>query len=236
VTRSVLRILSAGAAQSVAEQIAARLKSESGREVAASFGAVGAIKARVVAGEPADAIILTAALIDELIASGHVAPGTRRDLGTVGTGVAVRAGTRPPDVSGTEGLRGVLIASQRIVFPDPAIATAGKVVMRALDVLGIEAAVRPRARTFPNGYAAMSWLAQSGGASDLGITQTTEILANDGVTYAGPLPAELQMKTIYSAGVAADTRNSDAAREFIDRLTAPSARAMLQAAGYEFDR
>lgn len=233
---NALRILSAGAAQSVTERIAARFTSETGRDVQAAFGAVGAMKARVVAGEPVDLIILSAALIDELAASGQVVTGSRRDLGTVGTGVAVRAGAPLPGIADSRALRTTLLAAHRIVCPDPAIATAGKVVMRALEILGVAEEVRPRMQLFPNGYAAMTWLAQSRGVLELGITQTTEILGNNGVTYAGPLPAELQMKTIYAAGLAANAQNPEAARDFIARLVAPAARSMLEAAGYEFTK
>ena len=229
-----LHILSAGAAQSVVEKTAEPFARDTGCEIRAAFGAVGAMKARIIAGETVDVVILSASLIEELVTSGHVVAGSRCDLGTVGTGVAVRAGTPPPDVSSVRALRGELLAARHIVFPDYAIATAGKVVMRALDMLGIADEVRSRIRLFPNGYAAMSWLAESGELMEMGITQTTEILANKGVTYAGPLPAELQMKTVYSAGVAVDALNADAARQFIARLTAPAARPMLEAAGYEF--
>jgi molybdate transport system substrate-binding protein len=229
----VIHILSAGAAQSVAEKMATRFKRETGCDTQAAFGAVGAMKARVIGGEPVDAIILTAALIDELIASGHVVAGSRRDLGTVGTGVAVRAGTPLPDVAVSPRLRGSLLAAERVLCPDPAVATAGKVVMRALELLGIVDDMRSRLQFFPNGYAAMHQLA-SGHSREIGITQTTEILANKGVAYVGPLPAELQMKTVYSAGVAARAQNPDAARQIIARLTAPEARATLEAAGYEF--
>jgi len=228
-----LHLLSAGAAQSVAERIGAQFTGETGCEIKAAFGAVGAMKARVLAGEPVDVIILSAALIEELVASGHVVAGTRRDLGTVGTGVAVRAGAPLPDVADTTALRASVLAAQRVACPDPAIATAGKVVMRALEILGIGEQARPRLQLFPNGYAAMQWLAQSRGSFEIGITQTTEILANKGVTYVGPLPAELQMKTVYAAGLAARARNPAAARDFIARLTAPAARPVLEAAGYE---
>ncbi len=231
-----LQFLSAGAAQSVTERIAAQYTSETGGEVKGAFGAVGAMKARVVAGEPVDVIILSAPLIEELADSGHIVAGSRRDLGTVGTGVAVRAGTPLPDVANTRALRGNVLGARRIVCPDPSIATAGKVVMRAFEILGIVEQVRPRMQLFPNGYAAMTWLAQSRGLLEMGITQTTEILANKGVTYAGPLPAALQMKTVYAAGLAANAQYPEAAREFIARLVAPATRSMFEAAGYEFPK
>jgi molybdate transport system substrate-binding protein len=193
------------------------------------------MKARVVSGEAVDVIILTGVLIDELVSAGLVAPGSRADLGTVGTGVAVRAGTPLPDVSSAQALRGSLLAAARIVCPDPATATAGKVVMQVLERLGLTDQVKPRMQHFPNGYAAMEWLGDSRGSREIGITQITEILANQGVTYAGPLPGDLQAKTVYSAGLAARAVEPGGAREFIARLTGAAARQVLEKAGYEFD-
>ena len=62
---AVLRILSAGAAQAVAEKIAAAWTRDTGNEVTGEFSAVGAMKARVVAGEAVDVIVLTGALIEK---------------------------------------------------------------------------------------------------------------------------------------------------------------------------
>jgi len=229
-----LRILSAGAAQAVVEPVMAAFKQE-GHGFKAEFGAVGAMKARLLEGATADLIILSSAMIDELIGAGHVVAGSRADLGRVGTGVAVRAGSPLPDVRTVDVLRGNLLAATKIVCPDPATATAGKIVMSALERMGIADQSRPKLRFFPNGYAAMSWLAASGGALEVGITQNTEIKANKGVTFVGPLPDELQMKTTYSAGLAARADDAEGARSFIARLTGSANRAALKAAGYEFE-
>jgi molybdate transport system substrate-binding protein len=231
-----IRILSAGAAQAVVEKIGKDYTRATGIAVKGEFSAVGAIRDRIMAGASADVIVLTEALIDELVTAGRVVPGTRADLGKVGTGVAVRAGRALPDVSSAGALRARLLAADKVVCPDPATATAGKVVLRVLDRLGIEAEIRPRMGLFPNGYAAMKWLSESPGASDIGITQITEIRANPGVTYAGPLPGDLQVKTLYSAGLAAGAAEPEEARAFIECLTSPAARKVLAEAGYEFDR
>lgn len=230
---ATLNIHSAGAAQSVVTLIAGKFQRESGNLINAAFGAVGAMKARVVAGEPSDIIVLTAPLIDELIRQGFVVPGSRVDLGKVGTGVAVRAGTPLPDVRDLHVLRGNLLAASKIVCPDPAVATAGKVVLEALDKLGIAEQVKPRLQYFPNGYAAMNDLAQSAGMLEMGITQITEIVANTGVTLVGPLPADVQSIAVYSAGLATRSAHPERAREFIRRLTGINAQAVLSAAGFD---
>jgi molybdate transport system substrate-binding protein len=228
-----LRVLSAGAAQAVTERIIEGFKRDTGSDVAAEFGAVGAMRAKILAGEKVDVILLTRAMIDELAAAKLVEPHSRVDLGRVGTGVAVHAGTARPDVSDANRLRGVILAAATIVCPDPEIATAGKVVMALMHKLGVAADVQSRLRFFPNGYAAMRWLAASGGADAIGITQVTEILPNSGVAYAGPLPEEFQMKTVYAAGLACSAAEPSLARGFLQRYQGDAARALLREAGYE---
>jgi ABC-type molybdate transport system substrate-binding protein len=95
--------------------------------------------------------------------------------------------------------------------------------------------VRNRLKFFPNGYAAMNWLARSDGTAEIGITQVTEILPNKGVAYAGPLPEEFQMKTVYSVGLARKSAEAQLAREFVERFKTPSATLLLAAAGYELN-
>ena len=119
-----------------------------------------------------------------------------------------------------------------ILCPDPAMATAGKVVLALMQKLGI-ARTWKHTFVFPNGYAAMRWLAESGGAADMGITQVTEILPNKGVTYAGPLPAEHQMKTVYSAALVSRAAEPALARELLARYSGDAARVLLREAGYE---
>ena len=228
-----MHILSAGAAQFVVLNVIADFKRDTGQDVAADFGAVGAMKVKALNGAPVDVIVLTDAMIDELIASGFVAAG-RFDLGKVGTGVAVRAGVAKPAVASSDALRAALRAASVIVFPDPAVATAGKIVMACLEKLGIAAEVKARLRFFPNGNAAMNWLAAEGDALAIGITQNTEILPIKGVTHVGPLPDEYQAKAMYSAGCVAGSRHRAEAADFMSRLTSPAAKPMLMAAGFEF--
>lgn len=229
----LLNILSAGAAQAVVQKVIADFKRDTGNAVTATFGAVGAMKAKALEGAPVDVMVLTDSMIDELIASGFVAP-PRADLGKVGTGVAVRAGVTQPDVASADSLRAALRAASVIAFPDPAIATAGKIVMSCLEKLGIAAEVKGRLKFFPNGNAAMNWIAAEGDARTIGITQNSEILPIAGITYVAPLPEAFQAKATYSAGCVAASTQRAAAQDFVLRLTASASRPMLAAAGFEF--
>jgi molybdate transport system substrate-binding protein len=228
---AILRVLSAGAAQAVVRHVMAEFMRDTGNIVEADFGAVGAMRASALASMP-DVLLLTDAMIDELTLSGLLAPG-RFDLGRVGTGVAVRVGATRPDVSNADGLRASLRAASSIACPDPAVATAGKIVMNCLEKLGVAVELSARLRFFPNGNAAMNWLAADAPAGALGITQNSEILPVAGVSYVAPLPQEFQAKATYSAARSATCATMQLARDFIERLTSANAGAMLQAAGFE---
>ena len=227
---ATLNIVSAGAAQFAVTQIADKFQRESGQLINATFGAVGAMKNRVLAGASADIVVLTSALIDELIRQGFVVPGSRIDLGKVATGVAVRAGTPLPDVRDTRVLRGNLLAATKIVCPDPAFATAGKVVLNALDRLGIAAEVRPRLQYFPARLCGDGTSCREHGMLKWASRRSPRSFPIR-VSHCGSAPAELQNITIYSVGLARS--KIDCSREFIRRLTGFTAQPLLSAAGFD---
>ena len=232
----MLNVLCAGAAQAVAEKIVAQFERQTGHRVQVAYDAVNALKTKLLAGASVDVIVLSAPLIDELMASGHLATGSRADLGKVATGVAVKAGSPMPDVSGVHALRENIRVARRLYFPDPQRATAGKVVMGLLDTLGVTQEVRGRCALHPNGYTAMQAMAASDGVLAMGITQVTEILANPGVKLVGTLPGELSVVTTYAAGVTVKAADAALAREFVKRLTGFTAQPLLLAAGYQIGR
>lgn len=228
-----LKILSAGAAQGVVTGLADEFRARTGYELDCSFGAVGAMKEKLLAGAPADLIILTRALIAGLVEDGKVAPDSSADLGRVRTGVAVRAGDPLPDVSSPDALRNTLLAAAGIFFPDPQKATAGIHFARVLDTLGVRVELEPRLKTYPNGATAMREMAQSKGERLVGCTQVTEINNTPGVVLVGLLPSEFELATVYSAGVCSGAASAKAARQFIEFLAGEQSRALRVKAGFE---
>jgi molybdate transport system substrate-binding protein len=228
-----LNVLSGGAAQSVVIALAADFRAATGYELDCTFSAVGAMKAKLLAGAPADLIILTHALIAELAAGGQVLTQSCVDLGRVRTGVAVRQGDPWPDIASTGALRRALLAAEDIFLPDPQKATAGIHFARVLDTLGIRGEVEPRLKTYPNGATAMRELAQAKGARVMGCAQVTEINNTPGVVLAGLLPREFELATVYSVGVCVGATNPEAAQRFIELLTGAPSRALRMKAGFE---
>jgi len=228
-----LNILSGGAAQSVVNALAEEFRAATGYELACSFSAVGAMKAKLLAGAPADLVILTRALVAELAAGGQVLADGCADLGRVRTGVAVRARDHLPDITSADALRCALLAADAIFLPDPERATAGIHFARVLDTLGIRGETGPLLKAYPNGATAMRELAQAKSARPIGCTQITEINNTPGVVLAGPLPREFELATVYSAGVCTGAASPDAARRFVALLTGESSRTLRARAGFE---
>ena len=227
-----VKILSGGAAQGLVQALADRLKLETGYEIAGSFGAVGAMRDKLMAGEAADLLILTAAMIADLARQGRVDATSIQHVGIVATGVAVRTGGPLPAIDSVDRLHAALSAAEALYFPDPERATAGIHFAKVLEKLDITAWAK-KARTFPNGAAAMRALASSREQPALGCTQVTEILNTAGVTLVGALPAPFELATLYTAGVSATAAAPAQARALSGLLTAAGSHSLRQQMGFQ---
>jgi molybdate transport system substrate-binding protein len=228
-----LTILSGGAANGLVAALSSRFKQETGADIDGIFGAVGAMRDKLVGGARADMLILTSALIAELTKAGHVVAGSAADLGAIVTGVAVRSGDPAPAVGDADALRAALRAADGIYFPDPKLATAGIHFAKVLERLGIAGEVAPRLRTFPNGQTAMAALAAQQGGRPIGCTQITEILNTKGVALVGNLPAEFALATVYTLGICANAQSPELARRFAAMLTDADSRELRRKLGFD---
>ena len=196
-----IHFLCAGAAQGLVKALQARFEADTGALLRGRFGAVGAMKEALLAGDPCDLMVLTDAMVTSMGTEGLLLANTRAPLGRVRTGVAVRHGEPRPDVSTPEALQAALLAADAIYFPDPVRATAGIHFANVMRELGIHDTLQPRFRTYPNGATAMRELSQTTVPRMLGCTQVTEINDTDGVDLVGALPARFELATVYTAAV-----------------------------------
>jgi molybdate transport system substrate-binding protein len=224
--------LSGGAAQGLSNTCAPAFEAQQHAKIQGTFGAVGAMKAKLLDGAPCDVLILTKALIDELTASGQVRAGSARAIGVVTTGVAVKQGQPHPSVNTTAGLKDTLLAATGIYFPDPKLATAGIHFMKVLQGLGIAQTVAERLRTYPNGATAMKAMAEVDDPHVVGCTQVTEILITPGVDLVADLPPEFELATVYTAAITTVCAQPELAQAWLDTLTHPAGADTRRAAGF----
>jgi molybdate transport system substrate-binding protein len=197
-----------------------------GHTVTVSWGGTVDIVKRVESGEITDIVIIPAARIDDLIAKGLIA--SRTDLMRSGVGVAARAGVPKPDVSSVAELKRVLVAAQSVVLSSG----PSSLYMPALfEKLGVADAVKPKIIRIAPGLGVGAALAR--GEGEIGFTQISELTSVKGIQYLGPLPAEVQFVTVFSAGLHASAPAPDAARALLKFLTGPDAVPVLRRHGME---
>ncbi|MET3893455.1 molybdate transport system substrate-binding protein [Bosea sp. OAE506] len=227
-----ISILSGGAAHALVRALEPQFRDASGHGVTGTFGAVGAMRAKLAEGERPDVVILTAAIIAELAREGTVLPETVADIGAVETAVAVRGGDAAPSVGDEAALRQALLTADAIYFPDPKLATAGIHFAAVLDRLGIADIVAARLRTSPNGATAMAALAKAPEARPIGCTQVTEIVATPGAELVAVLPKGFDLSTRYTAAVVSGSPREEPARALVTLLTGPAGKAARRQAGF----
>jgi len=228
-----LRLLAAGATEGSVRDTIQQFEAKSGLSVAFEFGAVGALRDRVLAAEPADLLVVTPAIITTLEAQQRVRAGSRVDLGRVGGGIAVRAGDPLPAIDTPAALERALLDADEVYYADPAVATAGAALMKVVDTLGIGDQVRAKGHSAPGGKAAMQNMSHSTAARVIGATQISEIKSVPEAQLVGEYPAPLQVKTTYSAIILERTARGDDATRLIQFFAGPVFQARLAQSGFE---
>ncbi len=228
-----LHLLSGGAAYGLVAQLEDRFAAENDGRIAGSYSAVGLMRDQFLEGVPCDVVILTAALIDQLQARGHVVAGSARRLGSVKTGVAVKSGEALPALATSEELKATLLGATGIYIPDPVKSTAGIHFMGMLKQLGIGAELTARLRPFPSGATAMGEMARCGESGLIGCTQVTEIRYTPGVQLVAPLPRAFELATVYTAAMSRSATQVQAASAFIALMASPENATLRRAVGFE---
>ena len=229
---ATVKVMSAGAVQSMVSALGAEFERSSGHTLDLNFGTAGSLRARLTGGEPADLVIMPAAMVEALDKEGRFLAGSRVDLGRTVTGVAIREGTTPPDISTPEAFKETLLKAKSVSFSDPAAGgSSGNFFAGLLQQLGIADAVNKKAVLGKRGYEVAQAVAD--GRAEIGTTFISEILTVPGATVIGPLPGALHNANTYTAAIPAGSAVAEAARAFLAALTDPASRARWVKAGLE---
>jgi molybdate transport system substrate-binding protein len=195
------------------------------------FEPMGALQARLAAGETADVLILATPAIDALGAKGKIVAASRSDVGRAPIGVAVRAGAAAPDIATPQAFAATLAAARAIALSDPAVGGSAGIYLRDLFAkLGLAEMIAAKTAYQKSGVAAAAAVAR--GEADLAMTFVPELLQADGVRILGPLPPPHGHETAYAAAVASDSLHQDEARAFVAALTAPGSCEVFANAGF----
>jgi len=183
---------------------------------------------RANAGEPFDIMITGSPPLDGLIKDGKIIAETRTNIARSGIGVAVRAGASKPDISSVEAFKRALLGAKSIAYLKDV--GSGIYIARLLERLGIAEAIKSKV-TRPESDIVSELVAK--GEVELGVIVITQILTTPGVELVGPLPPEIQSYVAFTAGISANSKVPEAARDLIKFLTGPIATPVIKAQGME---
>ena len=223
-----LQILAGGAMTGPLRELGAQFERASGHKLVFRFGTTPELIKLVTTGGPFDLGVVPREVLKDAAARAQFAAGPTTDIARVGLGVAVRSGAPKPDIGTSEALKQTLLKAQSIATI-PASA-AGAQVSRVFESLGISEAMKGKTKiqTGP----AQIVEAVANGEAELGVF-LINVLTAPGLDVVGPFPAELQQEVVFTASVAANTKEVEAAKAFITYLTTSAATAVIKAKGME---
>ena len=224
-----LRVMISDGMKPVVEELTPQIEKAIGRKLAEQFNSSKNLRDKIQNGESFDTAILSADILDDLIKQGKIAPGSRAELARTGMGVGVRAGAAKPDVSNPEEMKRALLNAKFISF-NPTGASAPH-TFAMIDRLGITNEIKPKLML--DAEAGRPQKNVIDGKADLVISLIPEIKFFPGVELAGPVPAEFQSYVNFAAGIAANSRDADAAKALIQFLGGPGAKEIIKTKGME---
>jgi molybdate transport system substrate-binding protein len=188
----------------------------------------------VADGETNDVAIVTDKGFEKLAAQGKLVPGSRADIARSAMALAVQKGAPKPDISSAEKFKQALLAAKSLGMSNPVGGgQSGANLVKIFDKLGINEAMKPKCFYGPGGPAGLigNYLVRK--EVEIGIQQLSELMAVPGIDIVGPLPPEIQVLTVFSAGVSTGADNAAGAKALIQFLATPKAKAVMKAKGMD---
>jgi molybdate transport system substrate-binding protein len=175
-----------------------------------------------------DVVVAPPAVIGEFAGAGKLAE-TRANVGRVGMAVAVRDGAPLPDISSAQALQRSVLEAESLVFNR---ASTGLYLEGLLKKMDVYAQVEGKTTRYPDGAAVMEHVIHGKGR-EIGFGAMTEILLyqGKGLKLVGPVPAEVQNYTSYTAAPLVSSPQPALAQQFVAFLPGPVGKPLFVAAG-----
>jgi molybdate transport system substrate-binding protein len=215
--------------KAVMDDLVPQFERDTKHKVVLKYGLAAGLKRQVEAGDPFDLVVLTPAMVDEVIKQGKVAADSRAVIARSGLAVAIKAGSKKPDLSTTEAFKRALLGAKSIAYAKEG--ASGVYFSELIQRLTIADALKAKSTLTATGEAVSEGVAK--GEVEFGILPVSEILPVHGIEVAGTFPPDVQSYIVMVAGVGTAARQGAAARELVKFLMAPAALPSIKAKGME---
>jgi molybdate transport system substrate-binding protein len=206
--------------------LASDFEKQTGHKIVVSAEQSRAMAQKLENNTPADLVSLSGNQFDELIAKGKVVPGTMKIFARAGNGVAVKAGSKKPDISTPEAFKQAMLSAKSIAHTDSG---TGPFNTRVFQKLGIYDQIKDKIKIMSGSVGD----AVAAGEIEIGIQQSSVIMKVPGTDFVGPLPTELTEYSDYGIAVLSVANDAATARSFIAYLGTPQVGDILRRNGME---
>jgi molybdate transport system substrate-binding protein len=221
-------VISTGAFKEVLGDLAPAFEKMTGHKVVAVFAGTDEIVRRLGAGETLDIVIAPAVWIDDLIKRGLVVADSRADVARSGIGAATRAGAPRIEMGSADGLKKGLLGAKSIVL---SAGVSGIYLNGLFQKWGVAGELKSKITTLSGSIEVADALVR--GEAEVGFLQVSELLSVKGVTFLGPLPADIQEMTAITAGLGKAAGAPEAARALVKFLMSPETAPAKRKTGLE---
>jgi len=228
---ATIKVMSGGAPKEVFGALTPAFEKQSGHTVSYSYAVMSALRDRLAGGEAADVLVMPTNILDGYEKDGVVRKQGRGVLGLVPVNAVVRTGAAKPDLSTVDAVKRTLLAARAIVFPTPGATPSGTHMGKLMDTLGLAEAMQGKIIHRPALEGGVQVVAS--GEAEIGFYPKSEVINTAGLELAGPLPAEIQLTTIYGAAVTTASAAPDAAAAFIAFMRDPAHRGVWSHGGFD---
>ena len=228
-----VHVMISGGLSAAYKELVPQFERATGNTVLTAYGpsmgnTENAIPVRLSRGEAADVLIMVGDALGVMIEQGKAVAASRVDLVRSPIGVAIKAGAPKPDIRTPDALKQALLNAKSVAYSDSA--SGVYVETELFKRLGIANEMKDKARMIPAEPVAA---VVARGEAELGFQQISELLPIPGADLVGPLPAEVQKITVFSAGLTARAMQPDAGKALIAFLAAPAAALAMKRAGLD---
>ena len=223
-----ITVLSSNGLKAAVVELVPQFEKETGHKLVFTWGASNLLVKQIEGGEAFDVVIVTPALIKNLVKQGKVVDGSAVDLARVGVGVAVKQGAPKPDIHTVDAFKQTLLNAKAVAYTTAG--QSGQHFIGVLEKLGIAEQVKAKAMTTPGGAVA-EFVAK--GEADIAIQLIPELASVPGVEVVGPLPAEIQTYIVLTGGIGTNAKDKVGAQALIKYLKTPAAISVIKAKGME---
>ena len=228
-----IRVMTSGAFTAAYLELIPQLELLTKKKIVIAATSIGtgenSIPNRLRRGEPVDVVIVADSVLVGFIKDGLIIAESYTPIARSAIGMGVRAGAPKPDIGTVDALKRTLLHAKSIAYS--ASVSGDYLSTELLQRLGIADQVLSKCRRIEGGERVGAVIAR--GEAEIGFQQMSELLPVSGIAHVTPLPPEVQKVSVFSAGVAVNSKNPEAAHALVKFLASPEAAGAVTNSGLE---